>query len=82
MSEISVARILYRMSEKKLKVHRKYSRKKWDNKKTTAISGETEQFNTAIYNVMKDGTKNERKLVAKMLKKFTHEKFRKTNMFY
>ena len=80
--EKSVARILYRMSGKKLKVHGDYSRKKWDNKKTTAVSGDTEQFNTAIYNVMKDGTKTERKLVAKMLKKFTHEPFRKTNLFY
>jgi len=78
----SVAKILFRMSEKKLKIHKDYSRKKWDNRKTTAVSGETADFNTAIYNVMKDGTSNERKLVAKMLKNFTHEPFRKTNLFY
>lgn len=74
--------ILHRMSEKKLKLHLNYSRKKWENKKTTAVSGTTTEFNTAIYNVMEDGTKKERKKVAKMLKKFTHEPFRNTNMFY
>ena len=76
------AKILVRMSNKKLKLHENYSRKKWENKKTTAVSGETEDFNTAIYNVMKDGTKRERKLVARMLSDFTHEPYRKTNMFY
>lgn len=77
-----VAKILFRMSNRKLKVHEDYSRKKFDNNKTTAVSGSTSDFNTAIYTVMIDGTKKERKLVAKMLKKFTHEPFRKTNMFY
>lgn len=76
------ANILVRMSGNKLKLHLDYSRKKWDNKKTTAVSGETADFNKAIWTTMKDGTQKERKLVAKMLKKFTNEPFRKTNMFY
>lgn len=76
------AKILVRMSNKKLKIHKEYSRKKFDNKKTTAVSGDTKDFNVAVYNTMKDGTKKERKIVAKMLQKFTHESFRKTNMFY
>lgn len=82
MMEKVTAKILFRMSEKKLKVHENYARKKFDNEKTTAVSGETKDFNIAILNTMKDGTKKERKLVAKMLKKFTHEPYRKTNMFY
>lgn len=80
--EKETAKILYRMSGKKLKIHNDYSRKKFESKKTTAVSGETTDFNVAIYNTMKDGTKKERKAVAKMLKKFNHEPFRKTNMFY
>ena len=80
--EKDVANILFRMSDKKLKIHLEYSRKKFDNKKTVAVSGETTNFNMAILTTMKDGTKNERKAVAKMLKKFTHEPYRKTNMFY
>ncbi len=77
-----VAEILFRMSAKKLKIHLDYSRKKWESKKTVAVSGETADFNTAIYTVMKDGTRKERKQVSKMMEKFTHEPFRKTNMFY
>ena len=80
--EKATAKILIRMSDKKLKLHDNYSRKKFDNEKTTAVSGETTDFNVAIYTTMVDGTKKERKLVAKMLKKFTHEPFRKTNLFY
>jgi len=80
--EKDAAKILVRMSGKKLKLHDNYSRKKFDSKKTTAVSGDTKDFNIAIYNVMADGTKKERKVVAKMLKKFTHEPYRKTNMFY
>lgn len=80
--EKNAAKILVRMSGKKLKLHDNYSRKKFDSKKTTAVSGKTTDFNTAIYNVMADGTKKERKLVAKMLKKFTHEPYRRTNLFY
>lgn len=76
------AKILHRMSGRKLKIHNDYSRKKFDSKKTTAVSGSTEDFNRAIYVVMKDGTKKERKIISKMLKEFTHEPFRKTNMFY
>jgi hypothetical protein len=77
-----VAKILVRMSDNALKIHLDYTRKKFENEKTTAVSGETENFNKAIYTVMVDGTKKERKLVAKMMKKFTHEPFRNTNMFY
>ena len=77
-----VAKILFRMSNKKLKIHEDYSRKKFDNKKTTAVSGDTSDFNMAIVTVLKDGTKKERKQVAKMLRKFTSEKSRTTNMFY
>ena len=80
--KLETAKILVRMSNKKLKIHKEYSRKKFDNKKTTAVSGATKDFNLAIMNVMKDGTKKERKLVAKMLKKFMHEPYRSTNMFY
>lgn len=76
------AKILVRMSDNKLKMHLDYSRKKWENKKTTAVSGNTADFNKAIWTTMKDGTKKERKIVAKMLKAFTNEPFRKTNMFY
>lgn len=76
------ANILFRMSEKKLKIYADYSRKKFDNNKTTAISGSTTDFNLAICKTLKEGTKKERKLVAKMLTKFTHEPFRNTNMFY
>ena len=79
---VAAAKILVRMSNKKLKLHKDYSRKKFDSQKTTAVSGETKDFNIAIYNVMKDGTTRERKRVAKMLQKFTAEPFRKTNMFY
>lgn len=80
--ESKAAKILVRMSNKKLKIHKDYSRKKFSGKKTTAVSGDTKDFNVAIFNVMKDGTKKERKLVANMLKKFTHEPYRSTNMFY
>lgn len=76
------AKILVRMSGKKLKMHNDYSRKKFNTKKTTAVSGDTHIFNIAISTVMKDGTKKERKLVAKMLKCMTHEPMRQTNMFY
>lgn len=80
--EKATAKILFRMSGKKLKIHNDYSRKKFDNKKTTAVSGDTSAFNIAIATVLKDGTKKERKLVASMLKKVTHEPVRGTNMFY
>lgn len=80
--ELQCAKIMVRMSEKKLKLHKDYARKKFNDKTTTAVSGGTSDFNTAIYNVMRDGTKHERKIVSKMLKEFTHEPFRKTNMFY
>jgi len=80
--KLETAKILIRMSEKKLKIHKEYARKKFNSKKTTAVSGNTKDFNIAIYTVMVDGTKNERKLVAKMLKKFTHEEISGKNMFY
>jgi len=76
------AKILFRMSGKTLKIHNDYSRKRFDNKKTTAVSGNTSDFNMAITTVMKDGTKKERKLVASMLKKLTHDPVRGTNMYY
>lgn len=75
------AKILVAHSDKKLKINLNYSRKKWD-KKTAAISGETSSFNLAIASVLVNGTEVERKKVSKMLTKFTHEPFRKTNMFY
>jgi hypothetical protein len=75
------AAILVRMSDNKLKIHNDYARKKF-KEKTTAVSGETSDFNTAIYTVMKDGTKKERRIVSRMMRKFTHEPFRKTNLFY
>lgn len=76
------AKILVRMSDNKLKLHSNYSRKKFNNEKTTAVSGETTDFSSAIATVMKDGTKKERKTVSKMMLKFIHEPFQKTNMFY
>lgn len=75
------AQILVKHSDKKLKIKLDYSRKKWD-KSTTAVSGETSAFNLAISSVLITGTEKERKSVSKMLVKFTHEPFRKTNMFY
>lgn len=80
--EKKVANILVKHStDKKLKLHLKYAKKKF-KKKTTVISGEPIDFSLAIASVMKNGTKDERKAVSKMLTKFVHEPYKKTNMFY
>jgi hypothetical protein len=75
------AQILVAYSNKKLKLKPEYSRKAWD-KKTAAIFGETQIFNLAIAAVMQNGTAKERKAVSKMLIEFTHEPFKKSNLFY
>ena len=80
--EKATAKILVKHAPKKtLKLHSEYARKKF-KKKTTAVSGEPINFSLAIASVMKQGTKSERKAVSKMLTKFIHEPYRKTNMFY
>lgn len=78
----TTAKILVKYAPKKtLKLHNKYARKKF-KKTTTAVSGEPLNFSLAIAAVMKKGTKGERKAISKMLTKFVHEPYRKTNMFY
>lgn len=77
-----VAKLLNKHSDKKLKIHKDYSKKTWKSRKVCAVSGETKDFNLAIASIMKSGTLKERKATAKMIAKIANEQFQKSNLFY
>lgn len=80
--EKETAKILVKYSDKKLKVRKDYSKKTWNNKKVTAVSGDPKDFSLAIAAIMKKGSTTERKAVSKMLKNFVNEPYQKSNLFY